>query len=398
VVIIWQRFLPYHRARIRQAQLRLALLGHRLTAIEVASQDATYNFDRDDHKDNYEYICCFPDSSYNDHTAPEIHLTVRQVLMRLQPDVIFAPATPFPEGMAADVHRLTSNCRRIMMDDAWEHTDQRGWLTMAIKRLIHRNIDGVFIPAPSHLAYYVMMGFSRERVLYGVDVVDNEYFRHHADTARASAEAMRAERGLPEKYFLFVGRFLPRKGLEALVSAYSRYRTQAGVAAWSLVLVGGGPHLEQIQTMAGHEKGIHFAGVITGTELCYYYGLAQSLVVPSVLDPWGLVVNEGMAAALPVLVSRGCGAAETLVKEGENGWTFAPGNNDELAVLMTRISELTDSDLREMGKKSQTIIANWSLDRFADGIVEALNLSRREPGGMLADMATKIWKGRVSIN
>jgi 1,2-diacylglycerol 3-alpha-glucosyltransferase len=269
---------------------------------------------------------------------------------------------------------------------------------MAIKRLIHRNIDGVFIPAPSHLAYYEKMGFPSGRVMYGVDAVDNEYFRRHADTARAGAEVIRAKRGLPEKYFLFVGRFLPCKGLETLISAYGHYRTQAGSTAWNLVLVGNGPYLEQVQTMTGYGLGIHFAGVITGTELCHYYGLAQTLVLPSVHETWGLVVNEGMAAGLPVLVSRGCGAAETLVREGTNGWTFAPGNIDELAGLLTRMNELKSEDLRQMGRNSQTIIAEWSLDRFAEGVVEALNLPRREPGGVLADMVTKIWKGRVSIN
>lgn len=398
VVIIWQRFLSYHRARIRQTQLRLASLGHRLTAIEVASQDASYGFAETEDSGKYGHVCCFPGSSYHDHTAPEIHRAVRQVLTKLHPDVVFAPATPFPEGMAADAHRLASGCRRVMMDDAWEQTDRRGWLTSAMKRLIHRNIDGVFIPAPSHLAYYERLGFPRGRAVFGVDVVDNVYFHRFADAACAGATAIRAERGLPEKYFLFVGRFLPRKGLETLVTAYGRYRAQTVSEAWELVLVGGGPHLANIQALAENVAGVQFAGVVTGEDLCQYYGLAQTLIVPSVLDPWGLVVNEGLAAGLPVLVSRGCGAAGTLVAEGENGWTFAAEDTDELAGLMLRVSVLTDELLTRMGSKSREIIANWSLDRFADGVVEALNLPRRAPAGMLADMTTKAWKGRVSVN
>lgn len=398
MVIIWQRFLPYHRARIRHSQKHLASLGYRLTAIEVASQDATYGFDQDAQTDDFEHICCFPGSSYHDHTAAEVNRTVLKFLMRLQPEVIFAPATPFPEGMAADAYRLRSGCRRIMMDDAWEQTDRRGWLANAIKRLIHRNIDGVFIPASSHRAYYQKMGFSRERIIFGVDVVDNEYFCCHADTARVGAEAIRIELGLSEKYFLFVGRFLPRKGLETLIAAYTRYRIQVGAAAWDLVLVGGGPHLEQIESMVDKVTGIRLAGVITGNKLCHYYGLARVLIVPSQLDPWGLVVNEGLAAGLPVLVSRGCGAAGTLVVEAENGWTFAPNDRDELTEVLIKMSKLPDEALQQMGRKSRAIIADWSLDRFAAGIIEAINLPRRKPGGMLADIVTQIWKGRISVN
>lgn len=398
IVIIWQRLLPYHRARIRQTQQRLAALGHRLTAIEVASQDASYGFDQYAGQENFTHICCLPGSSYHDHTANEIHSTVLQSLRALQPDVIFAPATPFPEGIAAVAYRLGAGCRSIMMDDAWEHTDQRGWLTSAIKRLIHRNIDGVFIPAPSHRTYYEKLGFPRVRTLFGVDVVDNDYFCCHAAAAWTAAAAIRHEYRLPEKYFLFVGRFLPRKGLETLLKAYCDYCAGTGSSAWKLVLVGGGPHLEQIRAQAADTVGIHFAGVIKGEELCHYYGLAQALVVPSVFDPWGLVVNEGMAAGLPVLVSRGCGAAATLVVEGENGWTFAHEDTGHLTALMLRMSKLPTVELQRMGDFSRGIIADWSLDRFADGVIEALNLTRREPGGLLADMAVRLWKGRVSLN
>ncbi len=398
VVIVWQRFLPYHRARIARVQQRLAALGHRLTAIEVASQDASYGFKQETQQDDFAQICCFPGDSYHDHTPAEIHRQVRQVLSTLLPDVVFAPATAFPEGMAADLHRLESGCRRVMMDDAWEHSDRRGWLTRAVKRFIHRNIDGVFIPAPSHLAYYQELGFSQDRTFYGVDVVDNDYFRRHAESGRAAALAVRGERGLPEKYFLFVGRFLPRKGLETLLSAYAGYRSRAGGAAWELVLVGSGPHLAQIQAQAEPIAGVHFAGVVTGEALCHCYGLAQVLVVPSLLDPWGLVVNEGLAAGLPVLVSTGCGAAATLVVQAENGWTFAPEDAGELAALMARVSGLTGEALRRMGARSQELIADWSLERFADGVLGALNLPRRKPGGALAHLATRLWKGRVSIN
>lgn len=398
VVIIWQRFLPYHRARIRQMQRRLTSLGHRLTAIEVASQDATYGFDLDAPQDDFAHICCFSGSSYHDHTAPEIHRTVLQLLTTLQPDVVFAPATPFPEGMAADSYRMISGCRRVMMDDAWEHSDQRGLLTIAMKRLIHRNIDGVFIPATSHQAYYERLGFPRERTVFGVDVVDNDYFCRHADHARKAAASIKAGLGLPEKYFLFVGRFLPRKGLETLLKAYDNYRAQADGNGWDLVLVGGGSHLSHIQALAAQSPGVHFAGVVTGEGLCHYYGLAQTLVVPSVLDPWGLVVNEGLAAGLPVLVSRGCGAAATLVSEGENGWTFAPEDIDELTTLLLRVSQLSATELQRMGERSREIISDWSLDRFADGVVQALSIPRREPGGLLADMAVRLWKGRVSVN
>lgn len=398
VAVIWQRFLPYHVARIRNLQGRLARLGHKLTAIEVASQDASYGFPSEEAPDEMKWICCFPGATYHDLKVDEIHARVLAVLEEAQPDLVFAPATPFPEGMAAITYRMISGAIGIMTDDAWEHTDRRGWVTRQIKRLIHRNLDGVFIPAPSHLSYYLNLGFPRERVLFGVYAVDNDFFSQGADNARKNAHSVRSAMGLPEKYFLFVGRFLPRKGVETLFSAYQRYRNCSTREPWSLVLVGGGGYRETLEKIAEGIAGVHFFGPRYGEELCRCYGLAGALVVPSILDQWGLVVNEGLAAGLPVLVSEGCGAARTLVREGENGWTFAPEDDDALSALMQRMSALSDERLKRMGETSREIVSDWSLDRFADGVVQALAFPRNGEAGMVADLLTKLWKGRVTIN
>jgi len=67
----------------------------------------------------FDHVCCFPESSYHDHRAAEIHAKVLEALNSAQPDVVFAPATPFPEGMAAVAYRRRSGSRCFMMDDAW---------------------------------------------------------------------------------------------------------------------------------------------------------------------------------------------------------------------------------------------------------------------------------------
>jgi glycosyltransferase involved in cell wall biosynthesis len=121
-------------------------------------------------------------------------------------------------------------------------------------------------------------------------------------------------------------------------------------------------------------------------------------VVPSENDPWALVVNEGAASSLPLIVSRGCGAAATLVEEGANGWTFVPGDVRELASLLTRMASLADVRRREMGQRSCEIAAGWSTNRFVDGVLAALQVTRRPPAGPIADVLTRAWKGRVSVN
>jgi glycosyltransferase involved in cell wall biosynthesis len=378
---------------------KVSHVGYRLSAIEIAPQDTSYGFPEVSFsKDGFKHICCFPEVSYHQLKCNEIYKEVFALLMELKPDIIFAPATPFPEGMAAFGYRLTSGARVVMMDDVWEHADHGSAFTKGIKRLIHKNIDGVFIPAPSHLPYYVEMGFPEERVVFGVDVVDNDYFLKRSEQARADDENLRTSKKLPKNYFLFVGRFLPRKGLELLVKAYANYRQQSDQNPLNLVLVGGGDYFNNIENLAKNIPGIHFVGSQFGEDLCHYYGLARVLIVPSIIDPWGLVVNEAMACSLPVIVSKGCGAAKTLVREEENGWTFEPGDDETLTKLMIRASSLSSDALKEMGRNSQSIVSEWSLDRFVEGVLKAIEIPRRPPAGIISNILTKLWKGRIRVN
>ena len=397
IVIIWQRFLPYHWARIRCANKRLRELGFQLTAIEVASQDASYGFPANSTSEKLNYICCFPGDSYHDHRAREIRRKVLEVLNVVKPDIMFAPAIAFPEGIAALAYRLKSGARAVIMDDAWEHTDHRNSLVKLIRQLIYKNADAAFIPAGSHLAYYLRLGFAKERVIFGVDVVDNGYFSKQVEGVRLKVTEIRDALQLSQNFFLFVGRVLPRKGLKTLFEAYKQYREMAKSDLWDLVVVGTGDYMNSILSQFHEVPGVCFAGAQYGDSLCKYYGLAKVIIVPSDSDPWGLVVNEAMASGLPVIVSTGCGAAKTLVQEGDNGWAFKPGNVDELTQLMLRASLLSTDALKEMGKKSRSIIDDWSLDRFADGLLKAVEIPRRQSAGLISDIMTKLWKGRVRV-
>jgi len=299
--------------------------------------------------------------------------------------------------MAAYQYGLRRGAKTFLMDDAWEWTDHRGRAVKAVKRLIYRGVDGALVPAPSHRSYYESLGFPAERVAFGVDAVDNDFYAHASDEARAQAASRRAALRLPAAYFLWVGRFLPRKGLETLLAAYSRVREGRGEGSWSLVLVGDGPWREQVARLAGEAPGVVFAGPLFGEELCACYALAKALVVPSFSDPWGLVINEGLASGVPVIASEGAGATATLVRPGVNGWRFTPGDVEGLARALDDAQATPPEILRSMGEAGRRIVAEWGLDRFAQGVLDALALPKREPPGLLSRVATRLWPGRVRV-
>jgi glycosyltransferase involved in cell wall biosynthesis len=114
-------------------------------------------------------------------------------------------------------------------------------------------------------------------------------------------------------------------------------------------------------------------------ELPALYGLAGAFVHASTTEQWGLVVNEAMAAGLPVIVSHCCGCTPDLVQNGVNGFTFDPCDVEELAGLMQRVAGMTDRQRDAMGAAGRRIIADWGPERFADGLMQAVAVARRRP-------------------
>ena len=128
-----------------------------------------------------------------------------------------------------------------------------------------------------------------------------------------------------------------------------------------MVLVGSGPQERQLQEMVRADEipGVHFAGWKQYDAVPPYYALASCLVLASVSETWGLVVNEAMACGLPVLVSERCGWVPELCREGETGYRFAPDSVDELAGLMVRVSS-DSAQLSAFGEASRRIISSFT--------------------------------------
>jgi glycosyltransferase involved in cell wall biosynthesis len=114
-------------------------------------------------------------------------------------------------------------------------------------------------------------------------------------------------------------------------------------------------------------------------------------------ETWGLVVNEAMASGLPVLVSDQCGCAAELVEDGVNGFVFDPENNLSLSYTLQKFLSLADEARNAMGKRSEAIIRNWSLDRFSQAAYNAITHCvnhPKPPPNFFDSMIIKLWKGR----
>ena len=348
-----ERLGPYHAARLHRAGA-----DGEITVIELNAASATYGWSE----------VASGSLQFLRRTLPESE-ALEAVLAASRPDVVFLNGWSDRAAL-----RALRWCRRrgvpaVLMSDSQQHDEPRVFWKEWLKRGVLAGCAAAFVAGRRHGEYLAALGFGGKPVSFGYDVVDNGHFSRGADEARADAVEMRARLRLPERYFLCVSRFVPKKNLPRLLRAFAAYRDQAGPNPWDLVLLGDGVGRVELEAqMIRHDLvgSVHLRGFLQYDTLPVYYALASALVLASTTEQWGLAVNEAMAAGLPVLVSRVCGCVPELVQEGVNGRTFDPFDEVALTRELTRLADPA-TDRMAMGLASRRIIMDWSLDRFAAG-------------------------------
>ncbi len=364
---------PYHHARLRALA---ADPGYSVSAIEFRAADSVYAWDPVDEAGGYARLKA--------STAEDLG----RALDRLRPDAVVCAGYADPEIHAAASWALGEGVPLVTCSDSTYEDEPRAWAKEALKKMTLSAFDAALVAGCRAHDYMGTLGLGRDRRFEPWDVVDNLHFERGADAARRSSGEARARLGLPENYFICVARFVAKKNLVGLIDAYERYVAGAGESAWSLVLSGAGPLEAELRARveaAGLGSRVFFPGFLQYADLPASYGLAGAFVLPSGSDQWGLVVNEAMAAGIPVLVSSRCGCTPELVRPGKNGFTFEPGEPAALADLLKRVAGMRPEERASMGVASREVVAAFTPEAFASGLKAAIGCAldrRRRRAGL----------------
>lgn len=372
LLLQWYRFLPYHFARVAATRELLAKDGVEVIGFETASRDEIYSQNEVIDLAKQVRHTVFPGRSFHTIPVPEVIEGVHRALDELQPDAIAINGYGIADGRACLLWCQRNQRPAILMSESWSGDAPRSAWREWLKSWIIRQFDAALVGGSRQAEYIESLGIPRGRIFTGYDVIDNDYFAAGARAARENADPLRAKLGLPDNYFLSCGRFVPEKNLGRLLEAYAEYHRELGADAYDLVLCGDGPERPSLEVLArkwGLHDQVRFVGFVQYADMPALYGLARALVHVSLVEPWGLVVNEAMAAGLPVLVSECCGCASDLVREGVNGFTFPARQSEAIARALARATR--EADLKSMGIASESMIASWSPTVFAERLREA---------------------------
>lgn len=176
----------------------------------------------------------------------------------------------------------------------------------------------------------------------------------------AEITEFRRDKGLPERYMLYLGTLEPRKNVPALIRAFAAIKEH--VKGVKLVLAGGkGWGFEEIFAEVERfslQNEIYFPGFVPNEELKLWYAAADLFVYPSLYEGFGLPPLEAMACGTPVITSNATSLTEVV---GEAGVTIAPNNEKLLAETMVQLLNSPEElcTRREMGLQ-QAARFNWS--------------------------------------
>jgi glycosyltransferase involved in cell wall biosynthesis len=242
------------------------------------------------------------------------------------------------------------------------------WLVRRIFSLA----EAILVSSSGGVEYLKSLGFSSDRIFLTPSAVDNDWWTQQA--AKADCNAARSAWNIPADgtVALFCAKLQRWKGPADLLAAFAL----ANVSRSYLVFAGDGPERSELERRAkalGIADRVRFLGFLNQSLLPSAYCAADLFVLPSLFEPFGLVVNEAMLCGLPVVVSDRVGARFDLVRSDENGYVFPAGDVEALAAILRQI--LPDSEKRaRMGAAARHRMETWSPREYADSVVRAVNL------------------------
>jgi glycosyltransferase involved in cell wall biosynthesis len=205
---------------------------------------------------------------------------------------------------------------------------------------------------------------------------------HHAidDVALARAAALR--RPSPVLRFLYIGRLVPEKGIGFLQDAVDQLLA-SGELRFELTIVGDGRLYQQLESWAAGTKGVvDVSPFVQASEVPSVYARTDVLLFPTLGDPYGLVVDEALAAGMPVVSSDKAGDIAWRLADGR-GWVLPAEAPDQWS---SRIQALIGDpeQVAAGGRAALQWSAGHNVNRWVEEIVQWINLTatmREHRGG-----------------
>ncbi|RRB06341.1 glycosyltransferase family 4 protein [Larkinella rosea] len=330
--------------------------------------------------DQYSYELLFDTVVEQVGTLPKMKALVSR-MRAYRPDMLLITGYYDPAQIALMTVAKLSGIKVIIQTESTPVDLVRSGAKEWLKSRIISMADGFFCFGTPQADYLIQLGVRPEKILVHRNaVVDNSKLRHIHDRVLPDRFLKQTEAGLKPANFIYVGRLAPEKNITLLIDSFHQALQKAkDSTGWGLILLGDG---NQKATLLAQIDRLHLQDSVQILPNQPWYrvpetlALADVLVLPSLSEPWGLVVNEAMACGMPVVVSNRCGCAQDLVQHNQNGYVFDPLQPGELTTSLLNFID-GRANQQAMSLRSEQIIAEFDPQVVGQKMMEGFVKVRR---------------------
>ena len=290
------------------------------------------------------------------------------LMIRQRPDVVISLQLGFRTLQAALYRKLFWRSRLIIWLGLSEHTEKGlpRWRVLQRKVLL-RLADAVLVNGASGIRYVQSLGVLRERIF------DLPYC---ADIGLHLELPLKREPNV-ERRFLYVGQLIELKGLALFLTVLSSWLQEHPNERCEFWIAGDGPLRGELEKCpVPSQLRLRFLGSVAYEKLPELYAQGGIFVFPTLADEWGVVVNEALAAGLPILGSVYSQAVEELIEDGVHGWTFRPDHPEEMYRALDRAITAPEEQLDEMRRGGRERIRSLAPEYGAECFLKAIDFVR----------------------
>ena len=274
-----------------------------------------------------------------------------------------------------------------MFDDAKPSQVKRTLIVRTIKNLIIHQVDGLWLPSDDYDESFIKLVPKHTLLFHGYNCIDNQLFR------------FKQKRDMNFTTIICVARLVPIKNIDNLLKAWKVI--EKNQPDYKLVIIGDGPEFVSLNelTLKLDLKNVVFLGAVNNSDIPTYFYNAAAFVLPSLSESWGLVVNEAMAAGLPILISNKINASNALLREMVNGFSFDPMDVANIAEKIMAFISLDLERKRLMSNNSLKIIGRMDYENMGNELFAAVNRINKIKTKHLpapALLLINIWHGRYN--
>lgn len=367
-ILVITNIIPPYRVPLYN-YLNKNLENLKVLFLSITEKNRNWNVNKNKMNFNYEILKGKRFELRKGHYTLHINSIINK-LKEYNPDIIMLTGYDQPAYWFALNYAKKRKIKVVMWNESTLLSSklQKG-IFYKLKKLFLNKID-MFITSGSKASEYLrFFGISDNKIVTGCNGIDNEWFFKRIKEIKKSDQYKDLKKKYQnKKVLLFIGRLIKYKGLDIIFEILK----EIDHSNVHLLILGNGPDKDCLMNLCKNmklETISDFVGYVQRYELPKYFAISDIFIFPSLLEPWGFVLNEALACGVPSLASKYAGASYDLIKEGINGYLFDPNNKNEFKEKIKKI--IKDDINRDNVSES---VKNKSYKELGDKIIDSFIL------------------------